>query len=105
MDETIRIGIRLARPADAGEIAHVYVDSWRDTYANILPETGLPAARDGHGLRNGFQAALAGSVAADENGEAVRKSERGAHVKIEFLRILGFSQVVDRLRVGDGLMF
>jgi len=41
MDETIRIGIRLARPADAGEIAHVFVDSWRDTYANILPETGL----------------------------------------------------------------
>ena len=41
MDDTIRIGIRLARPADAGEIAHVYVDSWRDTYANILPEAGL----------------------------------------------------------------
>lgn len=40
MDE-IRIGIRMARPADAAEIAHVYVESWRETYAGILPDTGL----------------------------------------------------------------
>lgn len=41
MDDTIRIGIRLARPTDAAEIAHVYVESWRDTYAGILPDAGL----------------------------------------------------------------
>ena len=41
MDDTIRIGIRLARPDDAADIAGIYVDSWRDTYAGILPATGL----------------------------------------------------------------
>jgi GNAT superfamily N-acetyltransferase len=41
MEETIRIGIRMARPADAADIAHVYVESWRDTYAGILPDSGL----------------------------------------------------------------
>jgi L-amino acid N-acyltransferase YncA len=41
MDEIIRIGIRMARPADAGGIASIYVDSWRETYAGILPDTGL----------------------------------------------------------------
>lgn len=41
MSDTIRIGIRLARPADAAEIADIYVDSWRETYAGILPDAGL----------------------------------------------------------------
>ncbi len=40
MDE-IRIGIRMARPTDAADIGHVYVESWRDTYAGILPDIGL----------------------------------------------------------------
>lgn len=41
MDETTRVGIRLARPTDAADIASVYVDSWRETYAGVLPEAGL----------------------------------------------------------------
>ena len=41
MDDIVRIGIRMARPADAPGIAAVYVDSWRDTYAGILPDAGL----------------------------------------------------------------
>lgn len=41
MDDIIRIGIRMARPTDAAGIAAVWVDSWRETYAGILPETGL----------------------------------------------------------------
>jgi L-amino acid N-acyltransferase YncA len=41
MDDIIRIGIRMARSTDAGGIASVYVDSWRDTYAGVLPEAGL----------------------------------------------------------------
>ncbi len=41
MEETIRIGIRIARPTDAADIAHVYVESWRDTYAGLLPDAGL----------------------------------------------------------------
>lgn len=41
MDDVIRIGIRMARPTDAAGIAAVWVDSWRETYAGILPEAGL----------------------------------------------------------------
>ena len=41
MDDIIRIGIRMARPADAAGIASIYVESWRDTYASILPNAGL----------------------------------------------------------------
>lgn len=41
MEETVRIGIRQARAADAAGIACVYVDSWRDTYAGVLPDVGL----------------------------------------------------------------
>lgn len=41
MEDTVRIGIRMARPTDAADIAGVYVDSWRDTYAGILPDAGL----------------------------------------------------------------
>jgi L-amino acid N-acyltransferase YncA len=41
MNENIRIGIRMARPADAAEIANIYVESWRETYAGILPASGL----------------------------------------------------------------
>jgi GNAT superfamily N-acetyltransferase len=29
--------VRLARPEDAGEIAKVHVDSWRESYAELLP--------------------------------------------------------------------
>ncbi|MBC8022262.1 MAG: GNAT family N-acetyltransferase, partial [Burkholderiales bacterium] len=29
--------MRVARAADAGPIAHVHRDSWRTTYAGILP--------------------------------------------------------------------
>lgn len=41
MDEDIRIGIRLARPDDAIAIANIFVDSWRETYAGLLPLNGL----------------------------------------------------------------
>lgn len=41
MEETVRIGIRQARAGDAAGIASVYVDSWRETYAGILPDAGL----------------------------------------------------------------
>jgi len=41
VNDSVRIGIRMARPADAPGIARVYVDSWRETYAGILPDAGL----------------------------------------------------------------
>lgn len=41
MSEDREIGIRMARPGDAAAIAEIYVDSWRETYAGILPSSSL----------------------------------------------------------------
>lgn len=35
--------IRPARPADAADLARIYVESWQDTYAGLLPHTVLSA--------------------------------------------------------------
>jgi GNAT superfamily N-acetyltransferase len=42
MDEPM-VRIRVARPDDAAAVARVYVDSWHDTYASILPRRLLCA--------------------------------------------------------------
>ncbi|HTT82341.1 MAG TPA: GNAT family N-acetyltransferase [Rhizomicrobium sp.] len=42
MDETA-VRIRAARPDDAAAVARVYVESWHDTYAAILPKRLLCA--------------------------------------------------------------
>ena len=36
MDQLV-IAVRQARPEDAARVARVYIDSWHDTYAGILP--------------------------------------------------------------------
>jgi L-amino acid N-acyltransferase YncA len=41
MSEDREIGIRMARAGDAGAIAEIYVDSWRETYAGLLPTSSL----------------------------------------------------------------
>ncbi len=41
MEDEIRIGIRMARAADASGIAEIFVDSWHETYPGILPLSGL----------------------------------------------------------------
>lgn len=41
MSEDREIGIRMARPGDAPAIAEIYVDSWRETYAGLLPSSSL----------------------------------------------------------------
>lgn len=41
--EPLRLHLRLARRADSGGIARVYIDSWRETYAGILPVDTLVA--------------------------------------------------------------
>lgn len=41
MSDTIDIGIRMARATDADSIADIFVDSWQETYAGILPTTAL----------------------------------------------------------------
>jgi GNAT superfamily N-acetyltransferase len=42
MDQLV-LSIRQARPEDAPQIARVYIDSWHDTYAGILPSRMLCA--------------------------------------------------------------
>ncbi len=37
----MRVAIRAARLEDAGAIAHVHVESWRTTYAGIVPDAYL----------------------------------------------------------------
>ncbi|MBI1209463.1 MAG: GNAT family N-acetyltransferase [Azospirillum sp.] len=41
MVDGARTRIRPARPADAGAIARVHVDSWRTTYPGLVPDTYL----------------------------------------------------------------
>lgn len=41
MSEDREIGIRMARSGDAAAIAEIYVDSWRETYAGLLPSSAL----------------------------------------------------------------
>jgi GNAT superfamily N-acetyltransferase len=42
MDE-LALSFRQARPADAADLARIYIESWQDTYAGILPHTLLSA--------------------------------------------------------------
>jgi GNAT superfamily N-acetyltransferase len=42
MDQAV-ISVRQARPADSAHVARVYIDSWHDTYAGILPHRLLCA--------------------------------------------------------------
>ncbi|MDE2072086.1 MAG: GNAT family N-acetyltransferase [Alphaproteobacteria bacterium] len=35
--DTLAVAIRPARPDDADAVARVYIDSWHDTYAGVLP--------------------------------------------------------------------
>jgi len=39
----LALTIRVARPNDAAEIARIYIDSWHDTYAAVLPRALLCA--------------------------------------------------------------
>ena len=42
MDE-LALSIRQARPADAADLARIYIESWHDAYAGILPHSLLSA--------------------------------------------------------------
>jgi GNAT superfamily N-acetyltransferase len=41
MTDTVELAVRLARTDDAAGIASIFVDSWRETYAGILPTRAL----------------------------------------------------------------
>lgn len=50
--------IRAARPADAGAIAHIYVDTWRAAYPGMLPDRvllGMTPARQEVVWRQGLE--------------------------------------------------
>ena len=50
--EELPISVRPARPEDAGGVARVYIESWHDTYAGVLPAQLLCAMTpDGQGAR------------------------------------------------------
>jgi L-amino acid N-acyltransferase YncA len=42
MDEPA-LNVRVARPADAAEVARIYIESWHDTYPALLPTAALCA--------------------------------------------------------------
>jgi ribosomal protein S18 acetylase RimI-like enzyme len=37
----LALSLRQARPSDAADLARIYIESWHDTYAGILPHTLL----------------------------------------------------------------
>ena len=39
----LALSLRQARPSDAADLARIYVESWQDTYAGILPHSLLAA--------------------------------------------------------------
>ena len=41
--EKLPLTIRLARPADAAQVARVYIESWHDTYPGVIPNALLRA--------------------------------------------------------------
>lgn len=41
--EDLALSVRSARPEDAADLARIYIDSWHDTYAGIIPHSLLAA--------------------------------------------------------------
>lgn len=46
--KTGTVTLRFARPGDAGELARIYVESWRETYAGLLPDARLATMSEEH---------------------------------------------------------
>jgi ribosomal protein S18 acetylase RimI-like enzyme len=68
------LSVRSARPEDAADLARIYIESWQDTYAGILPHSVLAAmSHSRHAAR--WQAAIksGGAVlmAEDAHGNAI----------------------------------
>jgi len=58
----LALSVRSARPEDAADLARIYIESWQDTYAGILPHALLAAmSRKGHAAR--WQTAIKGGGA------------------------------------------
>jgi ribosomal protein S18 acetylase RimI-like enzyme len=64
----LALSLRQARPSDAADLARIYVESWQDTYAGILPHTLLSAMSvKTHTLRWQNQLRAAGTVIVAED--------------------------------------
>lgn len=75
------VSIRAARAEDAGAIAHVHVESWKTTYAGIVPEAYL-AGLDEMLRAKLWQEWLAGHAlvqVAERNGQVVGFAHGGAN--------------------------
>jgi GNAT superfamily N-acetyltransferase len=55
----LALRVRTAQPSDAADLARIYIDSWQDTYAGLMPHSMLKAmSLSGHTAR--WQAAMRG---------------------------------------------
>jgi GNAT superfamily N-acetyltransferase len=55
----LALRVRTAQPSDAADLARIYIDSWQDTYAGLMPHAMLKAmSLSGHTAR--WQAAMRG---------------------------------------------
>ena len=64
----LALSLRQARPSDAADLARIYIESWQDTYAGILPHALLSAMSvKSHTSRWQNQLKSQGSVIVAEN--------------------------------------
>jgi ribosomal protein S18 acetylase RimI-like enzyme len=65
----LALSLRQARPSDAADLARIYIESWQDTYAGILPHSLLAAMSiKTHTARWQSQLQTPGSVIVVEDG-------------------------------------
>src|ERR1700759_4299178 len=69
----LALSLRQARPSDAADLARIYIESWHDTYAGILPHSLLSAmSLKTHTARWESQIKSPGSViVAEDNSHGV----------------------------------
>lgn len=94
--ETLVIAVRPARPDDAASVARVYIDSWHDTYAGVLPAKLLCAMTpDGQSAR--WRAAIRA-----RGREKVLVAE---HENFGILGMASFGPARDRALAFDGEVY
>jgi GNAT superfamily N-acetyltransferase len=77
----LALSVRTARPDDAADLARIYIESWQDTYAGVIPHALLTAmSRKSHAAR--WQTTIKGPgtvlVAEDENHGPIGLCSLGA---------------------------
>ena len=103
--------IRAARTQDARAIAHVHVESWRTTYAGIVPETYLANLKESEREASWrewltmdvdvFVAEVEGKVVGFVSGGVIREPVEGYDAELFAVYLL---QSVQRRGVGSALL-